>query len=629
MKRVSAILLVFILMLGAPGAEGAYFPTHVQENSNAKKTRAINVVINNMVDIEEETVDFLMLASVMEDTDFYIYTFTGNLSPIKLENNAECINKIIKDYTKKQSYSEIQATPGYIAAVNDTASLDYQQKEVYVLLDNSADIEEQSIRNAYFSYMNSISGVKITVFDLQDHWHKSNVSNNPDYVAKEQLYRDTFLAEYGYTAVPGNYYKYDRSTGTVTIEQGRADANILVYAYATKDDYLYISGYMATGNIYAESKEKKTVKGVSLGYNAVNLEKTASPRNVAWQLFSIDEGLYDVNTNSFIIPVKNAEHVSLYYNANMGSGACSKATKYNRAQDDKIVNRYAPANNTGEEEDTVINSIIEQQLSNNLEKSSIAQQEEESGLLKKILMFPVKIILALLYLAWRLFKIALFILAVLMILSKTIRHNVLSWIFRSKAGPLVEKIIFAIRSLWAALTKKEKPQHYNLEDTRNNVFISHSSKDRNIPENRIETVMNELDNRQIKYWISSKNLDAGDLFSSKITGSIKDCSVFVLFVSKASLASRDVKNEMGLAYKYNKKILPIQIEKFDPMRDSDWEYWFTTCQIQPVYENNAEEIGKFVDKVEAHYKEAIAKTEPKEKKRVKNKKQKNEEHQVK
>ena len=174
---------------------------------------------------------------------------------------------------------------------------------------------------------------------------------------------------------------------------------------------------------------------------------------------------------------------------------------------------------------------------------------------------------------------------------------------KSKLGPFVKFVTLKVMQLWAALTKQEKPEHVNLEETIDNVFLSHSSKDRLLPENYVEKVMAELDERGIKYWISSKKLKSGDKFGSKINFAVKDCSVFVLFVSQQSLSSPDVKNEMALANKYKKKILPVRIEDFDIMKDPDWEYWFMNCQVEDALTNSEAEVKNFVNIVEKTYNE--------------------------
>ena len=108
-----------------------------------------------------------------------------------------------------------------------------------------------------------------------------------------------------------------------------------------------------------------------------------------------------------------------------------------------------------------------------------------------------------------------------------------------------------------------------------------------IPNNRIETVVKELESRNIKCWISNKNIKAGQNYSGVLAKAIENCSIFLVFLSDASAQSKEVGREMTLATSNGKEIIPVQIEQGDIMNKyNDWKYWLSTSQIKFLFNNN-------------------------------------------
>lgn len=78
---------------------------------------------------------------------------------------------------------------------------------------------------------------------------------------------------------------------------------------------------------------------------------------------------------------------------------------------------------------------------------------------------------------------------------------------------------------------------------------------------------------------------------------LKDCDLFVVFVTNNSMASIDIQKEIKYAVKYNKKIIPIYLEDFDEIEmedDIDFELSFIQG-ILKITLNEEEYIFKFTE----------------------------------
>ncbi len=617
MKKTVAFLIIFatVLSFGVSALQAGYLPNHTEANVTvSEKTKRINAIVDNTdAETEELVYGILVASAIAEDTDFYLYTLAGELPVIKIEHTKECIDNIMKNYAKPQTTPKEVAA--YISAINDLEfDASHTEKNLEFFMGNSY-IDDDALFNQFYDTIVNFShiGYKIYGWDIGmgRHWEELNKHKVSSAYTSSTI-ESYFLGLYGYERMPGSYYSYDDKAGTVTIDSGKADANILIKAYSRKADLLYISGYMAPGEIYEEQKNKKEIKGVSLGYNFINVEKTQSPKNVAYGLFSIDENVYDVNSTSFVIPVKNAESVELFYKSDMGMGVSGKTAKYNRSQDDSIKNMNAPQEVSTEKNEAgtieeAIGSIInktQKEQSGNIYKDT----NKENGVwkvVKNILLFIWNLFLMLLALAWSLFRLALIVCIILMIVNKNVRKNFTSRIMNSKLGPIIEKIVFKLRLLWANITKTDPPIMGAEKEDVNCVFISHSSKDRAIPNNRIETVVRELESRNIKCWISNKNIKTGKVYSGEIVKAIENSSIFVVFLSETAAASEEVAREMTLATSNHKEIFPVLIEDFDVFKYDNWKYWLSITQFTPIFDNKAAKIKEFADEIENTYKRYV------------------------
>ena len=64
-------------------------------------------------------------------------------------------------------------------------------------------------------------------------------------------------------------------------------------------------------------------------------------------------------------------------------------------------------------------------------------------------------------------------------------------------------------------------------------------------------------------WIDESGIDASNDWAEQIVGGITACDVFVLFLSKTSIESENVRKEIGVAASLGKRILPLKIEDLE------------------------------------------------------------------
>ena len=90
-------------------------------------------------------------------------------------------------------------------------------------------------------------------------------------------------------------------------------------------------------------------------------------------------------------------------------------------------------------------------------------------------------------------------------------------------------------------------------------FISYSSKDKNVADN----LCAKLEARGIRVWYAPRDVGAGD-YASSIVNAISNCTKFIVILSKNSLQSNHVLNEIDLAFSQLQrgvKFLPLRIDE--------------------------------------------------------------------
>jgi hypothetical protein len=92
------------------------------------------------------------------------------------------------------------------------------------------------------------------------------------------------------------------------------------------------------------------------------------------------------------------------------------------------------------------------------------------------------------------------------------------------------------------------------------VFISHASADREFVEKEIIAVLHQ---HGIQTWYSPLNITGSMQWRDEIAKAVKNCDDFLIVLSKKSVKSEWVKTEIGLAFEYKRRIIPVQLHKLD------------------------------------------------------------------
>ena len=104
------------------------------------------------------------------------------------------------------------------------------------------------------------------------------------------------------------------------------------------------------------------------------------------------------------------------------------------------------------------------------------------------------------------------------------------------------------------------------------VFISYASADRD----RVLPIVDRLEAAGVRTWIDRDGIHGGANYALEIAEAIEQTAVLILMCSEASLASRNVKQEIALGWKYDRPYLPLLLE---PVRiPKDVEYWLEAAQ---------------------------------------------------
>lgn len=104
------------------------------------------------------------------------------------------------------------------------------------------------------------------------------------------------------------------------------------------------------------------------------------------------------------------------------------------------------------------------------------------------------------------------------------------------------------------------------------LFISYSSRDAD----RVHRVADLLEEAGIRVWLDRHRIQGGTIYGSEIAHGIKHCRMLALMCSDASLRSRNVKQEILLAWEYEKPYLPLLLAPVS--FPEQVEYWLQGWQ---------------------------------------------------
>ena len=104
------------------------------------------------------------------------------------------------------------------------------------------------------------------------------------------------------------------------------------------------------------------------------------------------------------------------------------------------------------------------------------------------------------------------------------------------------------------------------------LFVSYASVDRD----RVRSLADELTAQAFEVWIDVDGIAAGESYGPEIADGIRSAHAVLLMSSQASLASRNVRQEIQLAWKYDRPILPVLLETLT--FPDELAYWLEGAQ---------------------------------------------------
>ena len=104
------------------------------------------------------------------------------------------------------------------------------------------------------------------------------------------------------------------------------------------------------------------------------------------------------------------------------------------------------------------------------------------------------------------------------------------------------------------------------------LFISYAHADGEI----VLNISGQLQEAGYELWVDKSGIQGGDLWVSAIVKGIRDCDIFLLFISSKSILSDFVRRELDIAFNEQRKIIPVLIENVDT--PDGWDYQLAGIQ---------------------------------------------------
>lgn len=104
------------------------------------------------------------------------------------------------------------------------------------------------------------------------------------------------------------------------------------------------------------------------------------------------------------------------------------------------------------------------------------------------------------------------------------------------------------------------------------LFVSYASVD----QERVEEIVAALTRAGAHPWFDRSGIAGGVSYADAIATAVRGCDAFLLCVTPAALASRNVRQEIALAWKYERPIVPLMLTMTEI--PADLEYWLESTQ---------------------------------------------------
>ncbi len=387
MKKLWLTLFILCGMAVNSVAAEDLYPRHNRETrTQHPKTQRYHVVFGNLVDVESHLTHVFQLTGVAEDADVRLYPIVGQEPDTDIKPTEAGIAEAFERYVPKIEEKPTPTPTGQKPDIHFEATLNraveeleaaqgYEKKTLLIYLSDAEEYRFESLMEPEPEPTEVPEGETAkpvvteppTAMELliqqegETMMMQQTISSHPDIffllydstgsIRLESSFTGNFgrlstsvglmgyaMNEAGYQEMGVSSYTYDRKNGIVTIKAGKANENLIIYAFAQQDMPVYIGGCLASGTVL--EKGQKELVGVSLGYHHMNFFRTVTPRRIAMTLFSVDTQGIDLKKESFSVTVKNADEVLVYHTASKGRGVYGPDVTYDSRQEDAIENRY-------------------------------------------------------------------------------------------------------------------------------------------------------------------------------------------------------------------------------------------------------------------------------------------------
>jgi tetratricopeptide (TPR) repeat protein len=138
-----------------------------------------------------------------------------------------------------------------------------------------------------------------------------------------------------------------------------------------------------------------------------------------------------------------------------------------------------------------------------------------------------------------------------------------------------------------------EPESVNDPDSRISrpVFVSYATADRK----QALSVCNAIEDRGIKCWISTRDVEPGENYQEAIVHSIRDAPAVLLVFSEAANSSDEIKKELSLASRYHVPVIAMRIADVEP--SDAFAYELSTRQWIDAFEGWDRSIDTLVSRL--------------------------------
>jgi hypothetical protein len=130
-------------------------------------------------------------------------------------------------------------------------------------------------------------------------------------------------------------------------------------------------------------------------------------------------------------------------------------------------------------------------------------------------------------------------------------------------------------------------------------FISYSTINKEFTTNLVKG----LKSGGYPVWFDLLDMPADSRRDDEVGKALRECSIFMIILAPESMASENVKDEIGYAIDHGKHILPVLLEACDvPLRLRHFQHVdFTTQSFDEGLESTKELLGRLVEEAPANF----------------------------